>query len=193
MNRMARALLASLVAVTVALAPTAAGASDENIVIASNQTDGSALVRAGVQYRVAPNGVVDEENGAYAWASCVDCQTFAAAFQLVLVTREYRTFVPHNEALSANVLCESCLTWSVAKQVIVVTDGPAALSGEGHLRMQALEERLAALQAELSTATLSTLAGHADAALGELLDIARTEILDVGGRPVAGEVAAFSS
>ena len=193
MNRMARALLTSFLAVAVLLAPTAAGASDQNIVVASNQTDGAALVRAGVQYRVAPNGVVDEENGAYAGANCVDCQTFAAAFQLVLVTREYRTFVPKNEAFAANVACDSCLTWAAAKQVIVVTDGPAALTGEGHLRLQALEDRLHALQADLPTSTLSALAGEVDAAFAELLDIARTQIMDLGGRPVAGEVAAFSS
>jgi putative peptide zinc metalloprotease protein len=192
-NRMARGLISVLAAAAVVLAPTAAGASDQNIVIASNQTDGAAVVNAGVQYRVAPNGVVDEENGAYAGASCSDCQTFAAAFQLVLVTREYRTFVPQNEAFAANVVCESCLTWAAAKQVIVVTDGPAALTGNGHLRLQAIEDQLHALQASLPAMTLADLAGEVDAAFAELLDVARTEIMDLGGQPVAGEVAAFSS
>ena len=194
MNRMARVLISALAAAAaVALAPTTAGASDENIVVASNQNDGTAVARAGVQYRVAPNGVVDEENGAYAGASCSDCQTFAAAFQLVLVTREYRTFVPKNEAFAANVVCESCLTWAAAKQVIVVTDGPAALTGDGHRRLQAIEDRLNALQAGLPAMTLSALAGEVEAAFQELLDVARTEIMDLGGRPVAGELAAFSS
>lgn len=193
MNRLARALLSTLVAATVLLAPTAAGASDENIVVATNQHDGAAVVLAGVQYRVAPNGVVDEENGAYAAASCVDCQTFAAAFQLVLVTREYRTFVPKNEAFAANVACEACLTWATAKQVIVVTDGPAALTGDGHRRLQALEDRLNALQADLPTMALVDLATAADDAYQELLDIARTEIMDPGGQPKAAEVAAYSS
>ena len=193
MNRMVRGLVSALVAATVVLAPTAAGASDNNIVVASNQTDGAALVRAGVQYRVAPNGVVDEENGAYAGANCSDCQTFAAAFQLVLVTREYRTFVPKNEAFAANVVCESCLTWAAAKQVIVVTDGPAALSGAGHLRLQAIEDRLNALQAGLASMSLSALAGEVSAATEELLDVARTEIMDLAGRPAAAEVSAFSS
>jgi hypothetical protein len=192
-NRMARGLISALAAVTLTLAPTAAGASDENIVFAGNQTDGTAVVQAGVQYRVAPNGVVDEENRAQALASCYDCQTFAAAFQLVLVTREYRTFVPQNEAFAANVLCDTCLTWAAAKQVIVVTDGPAALTGAGHLRLQALEDRLYALQASLPAMTLSDLAGEVDAAFQELIDVARTEIMDLGGQPVAGEVAAFSS
>ena len=193
MNRMARGLLTAFLAAAVSLAPTAAGASDENIVVASNQTDGAAVAQAGVQYRVAPNGVVDEVNRAYAGASCSDCQTFAAAFQLVLVTRAYRTFVPQNEAFAANVVCESCLTWAAAKQVIVVTDGPAALTGNGHLRMQALEDRLHALQDSLAAMTLYDLAVEVDAAFDELVDIASTEIMDLDGRPVAAEVAAFSS
>jgi putative peptide zinc metalloprotease protein len=192
-NRMTRTLLSSLVAVSVLLAPSAAGASDENIVVANNQTDGAAVVEAGVQYRIAPNGVVDEENRAYAGASCTDCQTVAAAFQLVLVTREYRTFVPQNEAFAANVACEECLTWATAKQVIVVTDGPAALTGSGHLRMQALEDRLLALQADLPALTLAGLWAELDAAFDELLDIATTEIMTPDGGPIASEIAATHS
>jgi putative peptide zinc metalloprotease protein len=189
-NRMTRTLLSSLVAVSVLLAPSAAGASDENIVVANNQTDGAAVVEAGVQYRIAPNGEVDEENRAYAGASCTDCQTVAAAFQLVLVTREYRTFVPQNEAFAANVACEECLTWATAKQVIVVTDGPATLSGAGHLRMQALEERIEALQADLPAMTLTGLFLELDGAFAELLDIARTEIVNHDGGPANAEIAA---
>ena len=190
MNRMARGLLSAFTAATLSFAPTAAGASDENVVVASNQTDGAAVVAAGVQYRIAPNGVVDEENRAYAGASCTGCQTVAAAFQLVLVTREYRTFVPQNEAFAANVACEECLTWASAKQVIVVTDGPATLSGAGHLRMQALEERIQALQSDLPAMTLTGLFLELDGAFAELLDIARTEIVNHDGGPANAEIAA---
>ncbi|HJV09408.1 MAG TPA: hypothetical protein VJ653_06990 [Acidimicrobiales bacterium] len=193
MNRMARALLSLPIAVALLLAPTAAGASDDNIVVATNETDGSAVSSASVQYRIVPNGVVDEQNLAYAAARCTDCQTLATAFQLVLVTREFRTFVPKNEAFAANVECESCLTWATAKQIIVVTDGPAALTGNGHIRMRALEDRLLALQADLPALTLEDLLVELDGAFQELLDIAGTEIMTPAGGPIASEVAATHS
>lgn len=193
MNRLARPLISAVVAATVLLAPTAAGASDENVAVATNETAGAAVARASVQYRIAPNGVVDEQNLAYAAARCTDCQTFAAAFQIVLVTREYRTFVPHNEAFAANVECEECLTWASAKQIIVVTGGPATLSGAGHLRMQALEDRLQALEADLPTLTLGGLAAAVESASEELLDIARTEVVNHDGTPAHAEIAATHS
>ena len=193
MNRMTRGLLSAFIAATLSFAPTAAGASDENVAVATNETAGASLAEASVQYRVAPNGVVDEQNLAYAAARCVDCQTFAAAFQIVLVTREYRTFVPHNEAFAANVECAECLTWASAKQIIVVTGGPATLSGAGHLRMQALEDRLEALEADLPTLTLGGLAAETEAAFQELLDIARTEVVLHDGSPANAEIAATHS
>ena len=193
MNRMTRGLLAVLLAAALSFAPSAAGASDENVAVATNETAGAAVADASVQYRVAPNGVVDEQNLAYAAARCVDCQTFAAAFQIVLVTREYRTFVPNNEAFAANVECAECLTWAAAKQIVVVTGGPATLTGSGHLRMQALEDRLEALQADLPVLSLASLAAEVDAAFGELLDIARTEVVLHDGSPANAEIAATHS
>ncbi len=190
MNRKARALLSFTVAAALLLAPSAAGASDDNVAVATNETAGAAVSAASVQYRVAPNGVVDEQNLAYAAARCTECPTVSTAFQLVLVTREFRTFVPHNEAFAANVECDTCLTWATAKQVIVLTEGPATLSGAGHQRMQALEERLVALEADLPVMTLDGLLGELNAAFGELLDIAGTEVVHHDGRPAAAEIAA---
>jgi putative peptide zinc metalloprotease protein len=189
-NRPTRSLLAFLAAAGLLLGPTAAGAGDENIVVATNETAGAAVVEAGVQYRVAPNGVVDEENRAYAAARCTECQTVAAAFQIVLVTRDYREFVPQNEAFAANVECEECLTWASAKQVIVVTGGPATLSGNGHLRMKALEARIEALEPGLPAMALGGLLAELDAAFAELLDIAGTEVVLHDGRPAHAEVVA---
>lgn len=193
MNRTARILLAFTVTAALLLAPTAAGASDDNVVVATNETAGAAVSAASVQYRIVPNGVVDEQNLAYAAARCTDCQTLATAFQLVLVTREFRTFVPRNEAFAANVECDTCLTWATAKQIIVVSDGPATLTGAGHQRMAALEDRLLALEADLPSLTLGGLLAELDSAFAELLDIASTEIRSRGGGPIASEIAATRS
>lgn len=188
MNRTSRILMSALVAASVALAPTAAGAADENLVVATNETDGAAVVEASVQYRVSADGVVDEENKAYALASCVDCQTFAAAFQIVLVPLDWHTFVPHNEALAGNVACEECVTFATAKQVFVATGGPAYMTGAGQLRLRALQTRLRSL--DLASLSLSELVAEADAAYGELLDIATEEIVRVDRTPSDARVVA---
>ncbi|HEX2048668.1 MAG TPA: hypothetical protein VHF27_12950, partial [Acidimicrobiales bacterium] len=181
------------VAAGVLLAPTAAGASDENVAVATNQTDGAAVAEASVQFRMAPNGVIDEENTAHALASCGDCQTLAVAFQLVLVPRDFHTLVPRNEAVAGNLACEECLTWASAKQVFVVTGGPASLTGAGHQRIRDLEARVEALEAELPTLTLAELAAEVDAAFEELLDVARTEVRRHDGGPQDAEVVATRS
>lgn len=193
MNRMTRALLAAVAAIAVVLAPTAADASDGNVALALNGTDGAAVAEASVQYRVAANGVVDEENRAYAGARCSDCQTFAAAFQIVLITRDYDTFVPYNEAYAVNLVCEECLTWASAKQVLVATGGPASLTGAGRQRMRALEERLEALEADLPVMALDELVAEVDAAFAELLDIAATEVVRHDGGPYDTEVVGTRS
>lgn len=189
MNRTSRSLLSAVIAAALLLAPSAAGASDENIVVAINETAGAAVVEAGVQYRVAPNGVVDEENRAYAAARCTDCQTVAAAFQIVLVTREADLF-PKNDSRALNLECEECLTWATAKQIIVVTGGPASLSGSGHQRMRALEDRIEALEPSLPTMALADLEAELDRAFVELIDIASTEVVRHDGSPANAEIAA---
>ncbi len=149
MNRISRIVVTTVVALGIALAPTAAGASDTNIVVALNGTDGAAVARARVDYRVARDGVVDHDNRAYAGASCTGCQTLAAAFQIVLITRDPQTFVPHNDAQVVNYECVQCVTWASAKQVLVQTGGPADLTKTGRARMKALESQLLGLQAQM--------------------------------------------
>lgn len=191
MNRTARALLSLGVAVALVLAPTAAGAAGENIVVATNQTDGAAVVRANVQYRVTADKVVDEENVAHALANCVDCRTFAAAFQIVLLPSDWDTFVPRNEAFAGNLACDECLTFATAKQIFVATGGPAYMTGSGHLRLRALQTRLQSL--DLASLSASELVAEADDAYGELLDIATNEIVRVDRTPGGARVVATRS
>ena len=194
MERRIRPLLASLIAAAVVLAPTAASASDQNVAYAVNETDGAIVSDTSVQYRKAANGVVDEENLAYALARCTDCTTFAAAFQLVIVTKDWHTFVPHNEAFVGNVLCDECVTIGVAKQVIVEVGGPASLSEAGHGRMKALGRQLEAIEEALPGLSIGALVTEVNAAFAELLDIAQTEVVrDDTGENDATVVATLSS
>ena len=193
MNRLVRNLLSSFIAISVVLAPTAAGASDENTAFALNRTDGAALAQASVDYRKASNGVVDEENRAYAIGQCVDCQTLAVAFQLVLVTKPPSSVVPVNKAYAVNQECDGCVTWASAKQIVVETGGPAALSESGHNRMKALERSVEALEDQMPSMTVEQLAEATDAAYQEFLDIALTEVVRTDGRTNDAKVVATRS
>ncbi len=190
MNRLARTLLSLVVATGVLLVPTAAGASDENVVYAVNRTNGGALVRASVDYRKAANSTVDEENRAYAVAQCVDCRTLAAAFQLVLVTNPPSALAPQNEAVAINNGCDGCVTWASAKQVVVEADGAAALSDHGHERLKAVERNLEALQGQMMDMPIQQLAADLDFWFAEFLDVARTEIVRTDGAPNDARVIA---
>ncbi len=193
MNRRLPPLRSSVVAAIVAaivLAPTTAGASDENVVVAVNRTDGRSLVRANVDYRKVTNGKVDEENRAYAAASCTGCKTLAAAFQLVLVIKPPSTLAPQNEAASYNVECVDCVTWASAKQIVVETGGAAELTRAGRARLQAVENGLLAMEDELPAMTLEQLQAAVDGAFAEFLDIAQTEIVRTDGRANDARVVA---
>lgn len=181
MKRLARTFLSSAVALSVILTPTAAAAGHDNVVVAVNRTDGAPLVRASVEYRKVSNGRVDQENRAYAAASCTGCQTLAAAFQLILVTKPASTLAPYNEAFVANVECVECVTWASAKQVVVDTGGKAELTEAGRARLRAVEDGLWALEDELPAMTLGELQAAVDAAYAEFLDIAQTEIVRTDG------------
>ena len=193
MNRLTRTLLSSIVAASAMLAPTAAGAADENVVLAVNQTDGLAVVEASVQYRKAANGVIDEQNRARAEARCTGCQTLAAAFQLVLVTKDWHTLAPQNEAFVGNLECVECVTWASAKQVLVATGGPAELSEAGHARLRALEDRLEGLEDVMAVLSLEDLVAEVEAAFGELIAIGREEVVRSDGGPNDTEVVAARS
>ena len=93
----AKPLSAVVAAAGVVLAPMAAGASSSNRGGRPQPHRRSGVVEASVQYSKAGK-VVDQINYARAEASCVDCQTVAVAFQLVLVTKDWRTFSPRNRA-----------------------------------------------------------------------------------------------
>jgi putative peptide zinc metalloprotease protein len=88
--------------------------------LATNSTDG------GISYDVAYSLVtvsdgskVDEENSAYALASCKACTTVAVSFQLVLIVGQTDTITPINVAEALNANCPSCVTVAIADQIVV--------------------------------------------------------------------------
>jgi putative peptide zinc metalloprotease protein len=88
--------------------------------LATNSTDG------GIKYDVVYSLVtvqggdkVDEENSAYALASCKACTTVAVSFQLVLIVGRSDTIMPINVAEALNVNCPYCVTVAIADQIVM--------------------------------------------------------------------------
>jgi putative peptide zinc metalloprotease protein len=62
---------------------------------------------------------VQNENSAYALASCHACTTLAVSFQLVLVVGQTDKIMPINVAEALNLDCPECITTAIAKQIVV--------------------------------------------------------------------------
>ena len=71
---------------------------------------------------------VDNENSAYALASCDACTTLAVSFQLVLVVGQTDQIMPINVAEALNLNARACITTAIAKQIVISL--PSAPSDE---------------------------------------------------------------
>src|SRR4051812_6212088 len=88
--------------------------------LAVNSTDGGITYDVVYSLVTVENGEsVDEENSAYALASCKACMTVAVSFQLVLVVGQSDVIKPINVAEALNVNCPSCITTAIAAQIVV--------------------------------------------------------------------------
>jgi putative peptide zinc metalloprotease protein len=88
--------------------------------LAVNTTDGS--IKYVVAYslvEVKDGAPVDEQNSAYALASCNACTTVAVSFQLVLIVGTSNLIAPINFAGALNYNCPACVTTAIADQIVV--------------------------------------------------------------------------
>jgi putative peptide zinc metalloprotease protein len=65
---------------------------------------------------------VDTRNEAFAYASCRDCTSIAAAFQVVFIVGRSPVVTPVNTAVAANYDCRACTTHAVANQLVVTLE-----------------------------------------------------------------------
>src|SRR3954471_5356628 len=91
--------------------------------LAVNSTDGGTTYDVVYSLVTVENGdTVDEENSAYALASCKACITVAVSFQIVLVVGPSDVIKPINVAEALNVNCPYCVTTAIAAQIVVTLD-----------------------------------------------------------------------
>ena len=185
------ALLALLLAAVLFAAPPVAADDtpdpDDNVAVAVNTEDGASVFRLAFSVRMAANGVVDEDNHAWALASCTDCQTVALAFQVVLVWNDPNVAVPHNQAVAYNDQCVACLTYASATQIVLGFDGPVRFTDEGRRRLIELQRTLADLENRIGEMSLAELHAAVGAAKQELISILAEELVEA---PVPAEATA---
>ena len=186
MNRF-RTFLAVLALPTALIISAASSASaddapggDSTSAVAVNTEDGASLFRLAFSIRQVADGLVDQDNSAYALASCADCQTVALAFQVVLVNGDADTVVPENRAVAYNDECVDCLTYASATQVILGYDGPVRFTADGRRRLHALRQSLLELETRIAELSPAELQASVSAAKAELLAILDEELVEAG-------------
>jgi putative peptide zinc metalloprotease protein len=111
--------------------PDAPDAKDGNQAMAVNTTDGSSLYDVAFALVWADGTDAQQRNEAYAFASCTACRTVAVGFQVVLIVGQANVVVPENIAAAVNYECVLCVTYALAKQLVLTLPGalsPAAMA-----------------------------------------------------------------
>ncbi|MEY2468786.1 MAG: putative peptide zinc metalloprotease protein [Actinomycetota bacterium] len=179
-TKWARYFVAPLLAVALSLAtaPPAAADKDDNAATAVNTEDGSSVFRWSLSVREVTDGVIDQTNTATAEASCVDCDTVAVAFQVILVSGDADVVVPENKAVAVNSECAECFTYASATQLVIGTDGKR-LTKNGERRLKELDKKMREVERNADTMTEAEKLAAVQEAEQELVSIFEEELVPV--------------
>jgi putative peptide zinc metalloprotease protein len=181
---MRRRLLTLLLAALFALglttgAPTAASAGD-NAAIAVNTKDGTTVFKVAFAIRHVMGDVVDETNGAVAYASCTDCAAVAIAFEIVLVEGNPSTVTPTNVAIAFNENCDTCVAVAEAYQFVLGTGGLVHFDHEGNQILADIRKELHSLKKE--DLTIEELQAELDSIAARIADVLANHLVPVPGK-----------
>ena len=179
-RRLLTLLLAALFALGIATgAPTAAYAGD-NAAIAVNTKDGTTVFKVAFAIRHVMGNVVDDTNGAVAYASCSDCAAVAIAFEIVLVEGSPDTVTPTNVAIAINENCDTCVAVAEAYQFVLGTGGLVHFDSEGNKILAGIRKQLHSLKKE--DLTLDQLQAELDSISAQIADVLANHLVPVPGK-----------
>src|SRR3954470_18413720 len=177
-RRLLTLLLAALFAFGLATgAPTAASAGD-NAAIAVNTKDGTTVFKVAFAIRHVMGDVVDETNGAVAYASCTNCAAVAIAFEIVLVEGSPSTVTPTNLAISINENCDTCVAVAEAYQFVLGTGGIVHFDHEGNKILSEIRRELHSLRKE--DLTIEQLQARLDNIAARIADVLAHHLVPIG-------------
>jgi putative peptide zinc metalloprotease protein len=179
-RRLLTLLLAALFAFGLATgAPTAASAGD-NAAIAVNTKDGTTVFKVAFAIRHVMGDVVDQTNGAVAYASCSDCAAVAVAFELVLVEGDPSTVTPTNVAIAINDNCDTCVAVAEAYQFVLGTGGLVHFDHDGNKILADIRKELHSLKKQ--DLTLDQLQAELDSMAARIADVLANHLVPVPGK-----------
>jgi putative peptide zinc metalloprotease protein len=181
LSRAVRAVIAALVGTVLLWATPPAHAADggkDNTAIAVNKKDATSEVRASFQITDLKGDVIDPTNTAFAFASCSNCNTYAAAIQVALVHSAPHTFTPLNQAWAFNYQCTNCVTIADAYQFVTSVPEGSTFSKDAERDLKDLRKQVG----DLKHSGLSPFELHdaVTAIVGEVRDVLATGIEHTG-------------
>jgi putative peptide zinc metalloprotease protein len=181
-KRIVTLLVAALLALGLSVgAPTAAYAGD-NAAISVNTKDGTTVFKVAFAIRHVMGDVVDQTNGAVAYASCTDCAAVAIAFEIVLVEGDPSTVTPTNVAIAFNENCDTCVAVAEAYQFVLGTGGLVHFDSEGNRILSEIRRQLHSLRKE--GLTLDQLQAELDSIAAQIADVLANHLVAVPGKKV---------
>jgi hypothetical protein len=149
-----------------------------NVVRLANRRDGQLRIKGNVQLNQIPGDEAKPINQAIAYSSCTDCQTFAVALQLDLISKTAHTIAPENSAISVNYKCTRCFTAAVAVQYVRQVDDPRETPHDVRKAIQDLDRELRRLHAQQRRLTAAEAAAQIDSVVARFNTLAEGELDD---------------
>jgi putative peptide zinc metalloprotease protein len=177
-RRLLTILLAALLGVGLSAAKPVPALAGDNAAIAINTKDGTTVFKVAFAIRHVMKDVVDETNGAVAYASCTDCTAVAIAFEIVLVESNASVVTPTNIAIAFNENCEMCVAVAEAYQFVLGTGGIVHFDAEGNRILAELRRRLHAIRKE--DLTIDQLQAILDDMSALIADVLTNHLVPVG-------------
>jgi putative peptide zinc metalloprotease protein len=170
-------LLAALFTLGLSSGAPAAYAGD-NAAISVNTKDGTTVFKVAFAIRHVMGDVVDQTNGAVAYASCSDCAAVAIAFEIVLVEGNPSTVTPTNVAIAFNENCDTCVAVAEAYQFVLGTGGLVHFDHEGNKILSEIRRELHSLRKE--DLTIEQLQARLDDIAARIRDVLANHLVPVG-------------
>jgi hypothetical protein len=156
----------------------------KNHVRVVNRTDGRLRVRGHLQLNRIRGSIVEPENLALAYSSCVRCQSIGVALQINLIGRTSDWIAPQNAAVAMNVECKGCYTVARAIQYVYSVDDPTTqIPDEASLLIHEMNRELRDIHSDRRI-TLAEAEARIDAVIAQfrqlplILNLERADQLD---------------
>lgn len=148
-------------------------AGGRNIVKVINRVDGHRRMRGSIQVNHIPGPTVSPVNEADAFSSCVNCQSFAIALQIDLISRTATQVTPQNQAIALNYKCTNCVTVARALQYVVPVDDPTQVPENVRQLVDTMDDQLHAIAANDSL-TADQVEAQINAVIAQFSDLAQS-------------------